>query len=119
MKKQFGITEKKELTWGDYIKRINRVFFVVVFAAFSFFIFYSRVTTLLFSKDKIDVFKEDLGQIAFYFRPVDKDFSQFLVTLDDVVKSYVAGDNVFKDKLPQIEYCRDYIKKNKEYLKKL
>jgi len=44
------------------------------------------VTSLLFTKDKMDVFKEDLTQIAFYFTPVDQEFSQFLVTLDEVIQ---------------------------------
>lgn len=67
----------------------------------------------------MDVFKEDLTQIALYFTPVDKEFSQFLVTLDEVIQWYVKGENILKEKSVQIEYCRDYIKKNKNYLEKL
>lgn len=74
---------------------------------------------MLFAEDKMDIFKEDLTQIALYFQPIDKDFSKFLVTLDDIVKAYIKGDNVLKEKLTEVDYCRDYIKKNKNYLKKL
>jgi hypothetical protein len=44
---------------------------------------------MLWAEDKMDIFKEDLTQIALYFQPIDKDFSKFLVTLDDVVKAYI------------------------------
>jgi len=67
----------------------------------------------------MDIFKEDLTQIAFYFTPVDQNFSQFLVTLDEVIQWYVNGENLLKTKSTQIEFCRDYIKKNKNYLEKL
>ena len=74
---------------------------------------------MLFAKDKMDIFKEDLTQIAFYFTPVDQEFSKFLVTLDEVIQWYVQGENILKEKNHQIEFCRDYIKKNKNYLEKL
>gem|GEM_PF-6204766 len=31
----------------------------------------------------------------------------------------MKGENILKEKSVQIEYCRDYIKKNKNYLEKL
>lgn len=67
----------------------------------------------------MDVFKEDLTKFAFYFQPIDKEFSRFLVTLDDIIKSYVKWDNILKEKIDEVDYSWDYIKKNKEYLKKL
>jgi len=70
-------------------------------------------------KNKIDLFKEDLGQIAFYTRTFDKELSHFLVTLDNIVQSYVKGDNVFITKEKEIIFCREYIEENKEYLKKV
>ena len=73
----------------------------------------------MFSKNKIDVFKEDLGQIAFYTWAFDKDLSKFLITIDDIVQSYSKGDNIFITKEKEINSCREYIEKNKEYLKKV
>jgi len=101
------------------MSKINIVFLVLVVFSFSAFLFYSRVTTLLFTKDKMDIFQEDLSQIAFYFTPVDQGFSQFLVTLDEVIQGYLSGENLLNTKSAQIEFCRDYIKKNKNYLEKL
>ena len=74
---------------------------------------------MLFTKDKIDIFKEDLWQIAFYFWTFDQDLSHFLVTLDDIVQRYTAGENIFATKKEEINFCREYIEKNKEYLKKV
>lgn len=70
-------------------------------------------------KNKIDVFREDLGQIAFYSRTFDKNLSHFLLTLDDIIKSYDKGDNIFITKEKEIDFCREYIEQNKEYLKKV
>lgn len=117
--KRFGITQEKKKTRRYYLSQINVIFLVLIVLAFSVFVFYSRVTSLLFTKDKINVFKEDLSKIAFYFTPIDKEFAKFLVTLDEIIQGYVAGDNILKDKTTQIEYCRDYIKHNKTYLEKL
>lgn len=73
----------------------------------------------MFSKNKIDVFKEDLGQIAFYTWTFDKELSKFLITIDDIVQSYTKGENIFITKEKEIHTCREYIEKNKEYLKKV
>lgn len=70
-------------------------------------------------KNKVDVFKEDLGQIAFYSWAFDKDLSNFLLTLDNIIKSYDKGENIFITKEKEINFCRDYIEENKEYLKKV
>lgn len=67
----------------------------------------------------MDIFTEDLPQIAFYFTPVDQEFAKFLVTLDEVVKWYVAWENILQEKEEQIDYCWEYIKYNKTYLEKL
>lgn len=74
---------------------------------------------MLFTKDKIDVFKEDLGQIAFYFWTFDKDLSHFLITLDDIIHGYNKGENIFITKEKEINFCREYIEQNKAYLKKV
>jgi len=70
-------------------------------------------------KNKVDVFKEDLGEIAFYSWIFDKNLSNFLLTLDDIVQGYIQGENVFISKEKEINICWDYIQKNKEYLKKV
>ena len=74
---------------------------------------------MLFSKNKIDVFQENLNQMAFSFRPIDKNVSKFLLTLDDLMKSYMSGDNILKTQAKEIDYCRKYIIDNKEYLQKI
>ena len=83
--KHFGITQKTQKTRKSYLKYINGVFFLVLIFCFVFFVFFSNVTNIVF-KNKIDIFKEDLGQMAFYTQPFDKNLSHFLVTLDDIIQ---------------------------------
>jgi hypothetical protein len=54
--------------------------------AFSVILFYHKISLFLFEKDKIDVFKEDLQQIAIYFLPIDKNVANFLVGLDRIIQ---------------------------------
>ena len=74
---------------------------------------------MLTGKNKVDVFQENLNQVAFSFRPIDKNVSQFLLMIDDIMKSYMSGDNILKTKAKEIDSCLTYIQQNKEYLKKL
>lgn len=73
----------------------------------------------MFGKNKVDVFQENLNQLAFSFRPIDKNVSQFLLAIDDIMKSYISGDNILMTKEKEINECLTYIQKNKDYLKKL
>ena len=102
----------------SYFKYMNGTFVILIVLCFIFFTFFAKINDILF-KNKIDVFREDLGQIAFYFRTFDKDLSNFLITLDDIIQSYNKGDNIFVTKEKGINFCRDYIEQNKEYLKKV
>lgn len=97
---------------------MNGAFVILIVFCFIFFTFFAKISDILF-KNKIDVFREDLGQIAFYFRTIDKDISHFLITLDDIIQSYNKGDNIFVTKEKEINACREYIEENKEYLKKV
>ena len=98
---------------------MNGTFVILIVFCFIFFTFFAKTGSILFAKNKIDVFEENLGQIAFDFRIFDKDLSKFLMTLDDIVQSYNKGDNIFVTKEKEINFCRDYIEQNKEYLKKV
>ncbi|HCB51800.1 TPA: hypothetical protein DEP21_04520 [Patescibacteria group bacterium] len=98
---------------------INIVFIFWLLICFSFFVLYSKINLFLFEKDKIDVFKENLNQIAIYFLPIDRQVAQFLVTLDSIIKGYLNGENILITKEKEIEQTWEYTKKNKNYLKKL
>ena len=98
---------------------MNGTFVILIVICFIFFTFFAKTSSILFSKNKINVFEENLGQIAFDFWIFDKNLSKFLMTLDDIIKSYNQGDNIFITKEKEINFCRDYIEKNKEYLKKV
>lgn len=117
--KKFGISQQKKVTWKDYLKYINGTFVIVIVVCFIFFSFFAKISDMVFSKNKIDVFKENLGQMAFYMRTIDRNLSHFLLTLDDIVQSYNKGENIFNTKEKEIDTCRKYIEENKEYLKKI
>lgn len=117
--KQFGISQEKKKTRRYYLRYMNGMFVILIVLCFIFFVFFAKINDMLFSKNKIDVFKEDLWQIAFYTWTFDKELSHFLVTLDDVVQWYMKGENIFSTKQKEIDECREYIEENKEYLKKV
>ena len=85
---------------------------------FGFFGFYHRLTSWLFSPNKIDIF-HDLNQISFYFSLVDQELSSQIQTLDTVIQSYLKGENVLKTKEAEILQLRTYVKDHKSYLKRV
>ncbi len=117
--KSFWITQNTKKSRKNYVKYTNIAFVLLIGICFVCFTFFAKISWILNSKNKIDIFKEDLGQIAFYFWTIDKDLSNFLITLDNIIQSYNKGDNIFITKEKEINYCRDYIEHNKDYLKKM
>lgn len=116
----FGISKQKKPDFRNrFFKHINIGFLIIMFLFFSVFSFYSKITEILFEKEKIDVFREDLTEIWFYFRAFDKDLSKFIITLDKISKWYAKWENIFVTREKELDYCLDYIKNNKDYLKKL
>ncbi len=80
---------------------------------------YSGVSKLVFSEDKIDLFTRELSQISAYFMPVDRTLAQKILILDQVVQSYLSGENVLQSKTAQIDDLWLYFIQNKEYLAKV
>jgi len=117
--KDFWITQAKKKTWKGYLKYVNGTFVILLSICFIFFTLFAKINSMLFTKNKIDVFRENLWQIAFYFWTFDKDLSHFLITLDDIIQGYNKGENIFITKEKEINLCREYIEQNKEYLKKV
>jgi len=115
----FWITKKIEKNRRYYTKFSNIIFVLLIVLSFSIFSFYSNVTNIIFSKDKVDIFKEDLEQIAFYFRRVDENISRMLLNINDIVKSYLNEENILKTKEDKIIETLQYIKKNQNYLQGL
>ncbi len=116
---KFFWIEKKDTPTRRPIKAVGIVFFILLGTAFSLILFYHKISLFLFEKDKIDVFKEDLQQIAIYFLPIDKNVSHFLVTLDHIIQGYLKGENILITQEKQIEETREYMQKNKSYLQKM
>ena len=118
MPKEFGLKNTKK----SWFPKLNIVHWVFIFCAtiiFSLSVLFGRINTLLSSDNKVDLFKENLQQIAVYFLPIDKQFSKFLVDLDVLIKSYIDGENILVTQNTKIEELWSYTKKNKNYLKKI
>ncbi len=119
MKKKLEISKPVIHDRKYYSKFIQASFVFAITFCFIVFSLYQSLTDIIFGKNKIDVFTQDLPQIALYFYTIDPQFSNFLIELDDIVQAYVKGENIMQTKTKQIEETWDYIKNNKEYIKNL
>lgn len=117
--KHFGIWHKPVKNLKYYMDILSLPYVALVVLAFVIFAFYYNVTSIVFSKNKIDVFKEDLQQIALYFWTIDRDLSEFLITMDTIVEDYIAGENILTTKTEEIEKVWEYAYNNKSYLASL
>lgn len=116
---QFWITKNKSTNGRSRRAKISIPFAILLLLCFIFFSFSANVSQMIFGQNKVDVFQENLNQLAFSFRPIDQDVSKFLLKIDDLMKSYMSGDNILVTKEKEIDDCLTYIQQNKEYLKKL
>lgn len=87
MPKEFGLKNTKPSSPKFNIVSLAFIFCVGII--FSLSILFDRTSTFLSSHNKIDLFKENLQQVAVYFLPIDKQFSKFLVDLDVLIQSYI------------------------------
>ncbi len=117
--KYFGITITDKSPRKRNLKYMSIPFVVIISICFIFFALSANIGSILFSKNKVDVFKEDLGQIAFYFQPIDKQLASFFTTVDDISQGYMKGENIFQTKSGEINTCRNYVVDHKDYLKRM
>ncbi|MBO4516179.1 hypothetical protein J5751_01800 [bacterium] len=54
-----------------------------------------------------------------YFWSIDEKVSNMLLTSDDIIKSYLSGDNVLVSKKQEIQDLLSYVDENKYYLSSL
>ena len=88
--KDFSITQATKKNWKKYIKHINGTFMILIMICFIFLTLFANITNMLF-KNKIDLFKEDLGKIAFYSWTFDKNLSLSGSGLDIYLKLSGTG----------------------------
>jgi len=101
------------------MKKINITYIFLLCLCFLLFSIYGNLSNLLFSGSKIDLFKEDLEEIAFYFWNFDRDLSRTILHANDMLQAYIAGDNIFLNYENELDEIREYVKNNKSYLAKL
>ena len=116
---KFDITKPIDKDFKYYMRYANIIFVFLVVVCFAVFAFYSNITNILFNKNKMDIFKEDLQEVAFYFWTIDEDVSKMLLNVDDIVKGYMSGENVLVSKKQEILDTLQYVKMNQHYLASL
>lgn len=58
--KSFGITQTTKKTRKSSLKYMNGTFIILIIICFIFFTFFAKISGILSTKNKIDIFKEDL-----------------------------------------------------------
>ena len=116
---KFGIEKIQKKDWKYYLSFSNMFFVILLVLCFVIFSFYSNITQILFGKNKMDVFKEDLEKVAVYFWWIDEWISNMFLDADEIIKSYLSGDNVLVSKKQKIQDLLWYVAENKYYLSNL
>jgi hypothetical protein len=68
---------------------------------------------------QLDIFSRDMSQLANYFLPVDRELSQKLLILDNIIQDYLNDENVLQTKSSEIEELRTYVVHRRDYLSQL
>ena len=116
---EFGLRKTPKGKRKNSLRHINIFFVILLGVCFIFFSIFANLSSILFTQNKIDVFRKDINQLAFSFWTMDKNVSTFLLTAEDVINAYMRGENIFQTKQKEIDFCRKYVIQNKEYLKKI
>lgn len=110
------IPKKSSVRLEKHAMQIVFCCFLVI--AFTIFSFYSRLTGWLFSEHKIDIFN-DLEQISRYFWVIDPETAEQIITLDTIIKDYLAGENVLQARALELEQLWLFVKDNGNALTRL
>ncbi len=70
-------------------------------------------------ENKIDLFEQNISDIAFYFWTIDQNVAQMLLGIDELSKAYLSGENILKTKSDQLDDLIYYIQQNRSYLQHL
>ncbi len=120
MVKSFGIKKKNKTNkFLDFFSGINVFFLLSVIFSFSLFFVLNSLSGRIKQWDKIDIAKDNISELAFYFRSVDIGVSDTLLEIDDIMKSYNEWENILKTKKENIKNIVNYILENKSYLESL
>jgi len=117
--KTFGINKIVDKNFKYYLNFTNGTFLILTILCFSIFSFYYNITRLVFSEDKINLYKENLQDIAFYFWNFDRELAENIIKLDWIIKDHIKQENILITKEQEIKTIREYAKNKKMYLYKL
>ncbi len=113
--KSFAIQEKNK-DKNYRIRSISIWFGGILIVLFAVIVFFARVNMRMTQKNKIDLFAQNLQEIAFYFWAIDNDIAKMLVMLDDLAVKYQNWENILVTQSEQIDTLMQYVNKNNEYL---
>ncbi len=114
--KAFAIQEKKTSKRYYSIRTLSILFSMVLILSFSVISFFAKINNRIQYESKIDIFNQNINEIAFYFWTIDANISKMLLGLDEVTRAYLNGENILKTKNKKIDDLMYYIKENNSYL---
>lgn len=114
-KRKFSIHKNKKTGKKRNISIIYITLLVISFAIFSF---YYKISGIIFWQKSIDLFSQQISEIAFYFSSIDRDISKSLLEIDEISQAYISGDNILQTKEQDIKKLITYFVENKKRLEK-
>ncbi len=114
--KAFAIQEKKPSKRYYSVRTLSILFSVMLVLSFSLISFFAKINSWTQYKNKIDIFNQNIDEVAFYFWTIDANISKMLLGLDKLSKAYLSGENILKTKSKEIDNLMYYIRANNEYL---
>lgn len=110
-------SEKKSNPWRyKQLYFINPFFVILWVGMMMIFSVYSRLYQFVFSDNKIDLFAQNISELALYFSPFDQLLADQFLSVDKLKNGYVSGDNIFVDHRPALDWLIEYVTQHREYL---
>ena len=116
--KKIWLSSSPKIPFSRAKLALRFVYIAFLVLSFSAFALYAKISWWLFSTHKIDIFNE-LDQVSWYFWVVDPEVARQLLTLDTILKEYVAWENVLQTKEKELLQLWEYAKENTDYLTRL
>lgn len=100
-------------------RNINIIYIAFLVISFAIFSFYYKISGIIFGQKSIDLFSQQISEIAFYFSSIDREISKSLLEIDEISQAYMSGDNILKTEEQDIKKLISYFVENRKRLEKL
>lgn len=100
-------------------RNISIIYITFLVISFAIFSFYYKISGIIFGQKSIDLFSQQISEIAFYFSSIDREISKSLLEIDKISQAYISGDNILQTKEQDIKQLISYFVENRKRLEKL